>query len=66
MSETAAPGQFTVGGGWNRLTNTITGTTSTDKNSDLVAGTTCIYTVRACVNGAWGGYVASGVSATAK
>ena len=50
---------------WTRLTNTFTGTTYTDKSADLIAGTTYYYTVRAYVNGVWGGYDKTGISATA-
>ncbi|MBR3059095.1 MAG: fibronectin type III domain-containing protein, partial [Oscillospiraceae bacterium] len=50
---------------WTRLTNTVTGTSYTDKSADLKAGTTYYYTVRAYVGGAWGGYDAAGVSAKA-
>ncbi len=55
----------TSGGSWTRITNTVTGTSYTDKSSDLKAGTTYFYTVRAYVNGTWGDYDTKGVSATA-
>ncbi|MBR3059126.1 MAG: leucine-rich repeat protein [Oscillospiraceae bacterium] len=48
---------------WTRLTNTVTGTSYIDKSTDLVAGTTYYYTVRAYLNGAWSGYDSTGVSA---
>ena len=51
---------------WTRLTNTATGTSYTDKSTDLRAGTTYYYTVRAYVGGTWGGYDNAGVGATAK
>ncbi len=51
---------------WTRLTNTVTGTSYTDKSSDLKAGTTYYYTVRAYVGSAWGSYDSKGVSAKAK
>ncbi|MBR3555904.1 MAG: immunoglobulin domain-containing protein [Oscillospiraceae bacterium] len=51
---------------WTRLTNTATGTSYTDKSTDLKAGTTYYYTVRAYVGGTWGGYDNAGVGATAK
>ncbi|MBR3059129.1 MAG: hypothetical protein IKG89_00770, partial [Oscillospiraceae bacterium] len=47
---------------WTRLTNTVTGTSYTDKSMDLKAGITYYYTVRAYVGGTWGGYDAAGVS----
>ncbi len=49
---------------WTRLTNTVTGTSYTDKN--VKSGTTYYYTVRAYAGGAWGSYDAKGVSAKAK
>ena len=55
----------TAGGSWNRLTNTVTGTTYTDNSTDLVAGTTYYYTVKAYVSGTWSGYDSQGVSAKA-
>ncbi len=54
-----------AGGNWERLANTVTGESYADKSADLKAGTTYYYTVRAYVNGAWGGYDTAGVSATA-
>ncbi len=51
---------------WTRLTNTVTGTSYTDKSSDLKAGTTYYYTVRAYVGSAWGSYDTAGVSAKEK
>ncbi|MBR6706659.1 MAG: fibronectin type III domain-containing protein, partial [Clostridia bacterium] len=51
--------------GWTRLTNTIAGTFYVDTSTDLVAGTTYYYTVRAYVGGVWGGYDAVGVGAKA-
>ncbi len=53
------------GEGWTRLTNTVTDTSYTDKSSDLKAGTTYYYTVRAYVNNEWGAYDPVGVSAQA-
>ncbi len=55
----------TSGSSWTLLTNTVTGTSYVDKSADLNAGTTYYYTVRAYVNGAWGGYDTTGVSAKA-
>ncbi len=56
----------TAGGSWTLLTTSVIGTSYTDKSSDLKAGTTYSYTVKALVSGSWSGYDASGVSATAK
>ena len=56
----------TQGGSWTLLTTSVIGTSYTDKSSDLKAGTTYSYTVKALVSGSWSGYDASGVSATAK
>ncbi len=52
------------GGSWERLTNTATGTSYTDKSAK--AGTTYWYTVRAYVGSAWGSYDATGVSVKAE
>ena len=56
----------TAGGSWTLLTTSFTGTSYPDKSSDLKAGTTYYYTVKAYVGSAWSGYDANGVSATAK
>ncbi len=55
----------TAGGSWTRLTNSVTGTSYTDKSADLQADTVYYYTVRAYVDGAWGGCDNAGVSAKA-
>ena len=51
---------------WTRLTKSFKGTTYTDNSTDLVAGTTYYYTVKAYVNSKWSGYDKSGVSAKAQ
>ena len=56
----------TAGGSWKCINSAVTATTYTDKSTDLVAGTTYYYTVKAYVNSAWSGYDKAGVSATAK
>ena len=55
----------TAGGSWKCIASAVTGTTYTDSSTDLAAGTTYYYTVKAYVNGAWSGYDKAGVSATA-
>ena len=51
---------------WTRLTKSFKGITYTDNSTDLVAGTTYYYTVKAYVNSKWSGYDKSGVSAKAQ
>ncbi len=56
----------TAGESWKCIASAVSGTTYTDSSTDLTAGTTYYYTVKAYVNSAWSGYNKAGVSVTAK